>query len=170
MIKLNDKDKENNDKSNTKEKTNEELPKEQPDTEEMVKENLEESEDKEKSPEIELVESEDFSVNYITGVLGGLNPAGGRIGFYQDRVIPKINEKDNNKMQVRKVKRELKTEIHLSPMEFKNVTKWMIKQLKQYEDKHGKIKPGSGKKNEENNEEDGEVGEIEDEGPGTIYR
>ncbi len=170
MIKLTNNEEEDKNSNSKKEKTENITEKESEEPKELLEEEFEESEDKSKSPDIELVEADDFSVNYITGVLGGLNPAGGRIEFYQDRVIPEVNKENKSKMQIKKIKRELKTEIHLSPMEFKNVTKWMIKQLKQYEDKHGKIKPGSGKEDNENNQENKEVQEIEDEGPGTIYR
>lgn len=160
---------ENNNNPESKDKI-EEKPKEKKkekleEEKEPIEKEFEETNDKEKSPEIDLVEGEDFSINYITGVLGGLNPAGGRIGFYQDRVIPEVGDKENNKMQIKKVKRELKTEIHMSPVEFKNVAKWMIKQLKQYEEKYGEIGPDT-----EEDKEKEEIKPIEDEGPGTIYR
>jgi len=92
-------------------------------------------------PRFEDTKSADFRYVFATGVFGGLDPNGGRLLFYLDRLEPvTTNEPPTPGAQkLAKVVRELQIEVHVSPAQFKSIAAWMASHLKTFEDTFGEI-------------------------------
>ena len=77
---------------------------------------------------------------YANGVFGGLDPNGGRMIFYLDRVEPEtLNQPTPGAQIVKKIIRELQVEVHMSPTQFKSTAMWMAEHIKRYEETFGSI-------------------------------
>jgi hypothetical protein len=91
-------------------------------------------------PKFEDVKSPNYMYVYATGVFGGLDPNGGRMIFFLDRIEPEtVNEPTPGAQKVKKVVRELQVEVHVSPTQFKSIALWMNRHVKQYEELFGPI-------------------------------
>jgi len=99
-------------------------------------------------PEFEDAKSPDYRYVYATGVFGGLDPNDGRMIFYLDRVEPETMKKPIGRQKVKKIIRELQVEVHVSPSQYKNIARWMMRNVRQFEDFFGPIpmEPKKGKK------------------------
>jgi hypothetical protein len=109
-----------------------------------------------KMPYIEVSESKDYKIAYAGGVFGGLDPNGGRMIFFLDRVKPKMRNKPRGAMDIEKINRELQVEVHMSPPQFMSIAKWMMEHAQRFQKK---VK-------------EGKAGMIKEEGPdssGTSY-
>lgn len=92
-------------------------------------------------PEFEVEESEDYREIHVDGVFGGLNPSGAKVVLLTDKQKPKMKRGGKpGQMELDKIVRETQAELHMSPIQFKSVVKWMTQKLKQYEDRFGEIK------------------------------
>ena len=91
-------------------------------------------------PEFEVMESPHFKAYSATGVFGGLNPNGGRIIFYLDRIKPTADPSNPGGMKLQKVEHELQVEVHVSPAQFKSIAEWMMGHVSQFEKQFGNLK------------------------------
>lgn len=108
----------------------------------MVKRKTKKTEAGSKGPKIEISERPDYKAIYASGVFGGLDPNGGRIVFFLDRIKPKMKNKPRGAMELENINRELQIEIQLSPPQFLSVAKWMGEHAQRFEKKvkTGKVK------------------------------
>ena len=84
--------------------------------------------------------SPDYKSFYVTGVFGGIGPVDARMLFYLDRIVPETNSEEfRGSMRVEHIERELQVELHVSPFEFKLLSKWMTDHLLDYETRYGEI-------------------------------
>ena len=90
-------------------------------------------------PPFETTKSEDFRYVYASGVYGGVDPNDARLIFYLNRLVPESQPGQPGKMRTEKVNQELQVEVHMSPMQFKNLTQFMAGRIKLYEDQWGEI-------------------------------
>lgn len=96
---------------------------------------------RQKMPEFEIEKSEKYREIHVDGVIGGLNPNGAKITLYTEVHKPKMKRGGRpGAMGLDKVIRKLQAELHISPLQFKNLFKWMEQHLEQFEDKFGEIK------------------------------
>lgn len=92
------------------------------------------------APRFEDAKSPDFKYVFATGVFGGLDPNGGRIIFFLDRIEPETtNEPMPGTSKVKKVVRELQVEVHMSPTQFKSIANWMMEHIARFEEAFGSI-------------------------------
>jgi len=92
------------------------------------------------APQFEDSKSEQYRYIFATGVFGGLDPNGGHIIFYLDRVEPEtINTPQPGAIKLMKIIRELQVEVHMTSSEFKTVAEWMKRHVDEYEKIFGSI-------------------------------
>ena len=85
--------------------------------------------------------SEQYKSIYITGFFGGMNPADAQVIFYLDRLEPETSNNPPGRMKLKKIKRELQIEVHMTPLQFKALSDWMNQRIADYEKKLGPITP-----------------------------
>lgn len=91
-------------------------------------------------PNFEVEKSEDYKEVHLDGVFGGLTPTGAKMVLYTEEHMPKLKSSGKpGDMGLDKVIRELQVELHMSPVQFKSLLKWMEKHLENYEDRFGEI-------------------------------
>ncbi|AEH60664.1 conserved hypothetical protein [Methanosalsum zhilinae DSM 4017] len=83
---------------------------------------------------IEIHKSEDFRQIYAIGALGGHSPYDFRISFYNDS--PQRFGPQNN---THVMKRQIETELILSPLAALELSRWLNQHLQEYEKKFGPI-------------------------------
>jgi Protein of unknown function (DUF3467). len=83
---------------------------------------------------IEVSKEEDFKRFYAIGAIGVNNIYDFRISFYNDD--PELGQRDG----VKKIQRKIGTEVLLSPVAAKELSRWLAQNVKDYEDKFGEIK------------------------------
>ena len=74
---------------------------------------------------IVITKSSEFRLVYATGVFGGLSPLDGRLIFFVDRIVPKVQMDAPGQLKTGSVERELQVEVHMSPQEFISLYEWM---------------------------------------------
>jgi hypothetical protein len=84
-------------------------------------------------PEFKITKHPEYRVVSATGMFGTLHPAEGQVIFYLDRLEPKSDTV--GKLSLGSVNRELQAEVHMSPAVFKAVAEWMVRHVKDLEDK-----------------------------------
>ena len=72
-------------------------------------------------------------------MFGGLDPNDARIIFYCDRVEPEMDKNRPGGMRTKVVHRELQVEVHMSPLQFKTIAKFMTDRVNRLEQRLGKI-------------------------------
>lgn len=82
---------------------------------------------------LKITRSPEFKLIYTNGAFGGLSPLEGRIIFYVDRLVPKVDENSPGQMKTDYVERELQAEIHMSPQIFVSLYNWMQNHIQQME-------------------------------------
>lgn len=93
-----------------------------------------------KIPDFSIEKSEEYREIHLDGVFGGLNPNGAKMVIYTEEHVPKINPRGKpGNMELDQIVRELQTELHMSPVQFKSLFNWMKKHLEKYEEKFGEI-------------------------------
>lgn len=90
-------------------------------------------------PNYEVTKAEDYKLVYSTGMFGGLDPNDARIIFYCDRVEPEMDSKRPGGMRTKEVHRELQVEVHMSPLQFKTIAKFMTDRVNRLEQKVGEL-------------------------------
>lgn len=91
-------------------------------------------------PDFEIEKAEDYKEVHLDGVFGGLNPKGAKMMVYTEEHTPKVNPRGKpGDLTLDKIVRELQVELHMSPVQFKSLFKWMERHLEQYEEKFGEI-------------------------------
>lgn len=91
-------------------------------------------------PNFEIEKSEEYREVHLDGVFGGLNPNGAKLMVYTEEHMPKLKSSGKpGNMELDRVVRELQVELHMSPVQFKSLFKWMKKHLEKYEEKFGDI-------------------------------
>lgn len=94
-------------------------------------------------PEFEVEESEDYQEIHVDSVFGGLSPNGGKMVLFMDKHIPKVQERGPpGNVEIDKIVKVKKAELHMSPVQFKSIAQWMIQHVKEYEQKYGEIDIG----------------------------
>jgi outer membrane lipoprotein-sorting protein len=89
---------------------------------------------------VQTIKSPDFKQIYAIGAIGGHSPYDFRIAFYNDS--PRTDIDDGKSVTI--MERKIDTEIILSPLAAKELTKWLSEHIKDYEKLFGEIKrPGS---------------------------
>ena len=83
--------------------------------------------------------SEQYRAIYITGFFGGMNLGDTQIIFYLDRLEPETSNNPPGSMKLKKIKRELQVEVHMTHLQFKALSEWMKKHVDEYEKKLGSI-------------------------------
>ena len=68
-----------------------------------------------------------------------MNPGDTQIVFYLDRLEPETSNNPPGSMKLKKIKRELQVEVHMTPLQFKALSEWMKKRVDDYEKKLGSI-------------------------------
>lgn len=99
-------------------------------------------------PDMEVEESEDFREIHVDGVFGSLDPNGAKLTVYtQERKLKMKESGRPGEMDLEKIIFETQAELHMSPVQFKSMLKWMEQKLEQYEDQFGEIeaKPEQGR-------------------------
>lgn len=99
---------------------------------------------------IEVSKEEDFKRFYAIGAIGVNNIYDFRVSFYNDD--PEIGQRDG----VKKIHRKIGTEVILSPVAAKELSRWLAQNVKDYEDKFGEIKRQMGPKGDSKGTADGE--------------
>jgi hypothetical protein len=90
-------------------------------------------------PDYEVTKADDYKLVYSTGMFGGLDPNDARLIFYCDRVEPEMDSSRPGAMRTRLVHRELQVEVHMSPLQFKTVAKFMTDRVKRLEQRFGEL-------------------------------
>ena len=90
-------------------------------------------------PDYEITKAEDYKLVYSTGMFGGLDPNDARLIFYCDRVEPEMDSNRPGGMRTRVVHRELQVEVHMSPLQFKTVAKFMTDRINRLEKRFGEL-------------------------------
>ncbi|MHA2394958.1 MAG: DUF3467 domain-containing protein [Promethearchaeota archaeon] len=90
-----------------------------------------------KQPTIKITKNDEFRELFASGVFGGMNPNKCSMVFFNDK--PQLNIVKANQFDVSEVKRELLTEIIVTPVQFKSIAKWMARNIKAYENRFGEI-------------------------------
>lgn len=91
-------------------------------------------------PDMEVEKSEDFKEIHVDGLFGGLDPNGAKFTVYTQEREPKMKESGKpGEMVLDKIKYELQAELHMSPVQFKSIAKWMEQKLEEYESQFGEI-------------------------------
>ncbi len=89
-------------------------------------------------PKIVYDDSDDIPEIFITGVFGGMSPLGATvIPYVEDPVFESAGF--TPQLRVSEVKRKPRVKIRMTPVAFKSMAEWMNKQVKQYEERFGKI-------------------------------
>ena len=83
---------------------------------------------------IEVSKEEDFKRFYAIGAIGVNNIYDFRISFYNDD--PELGQRNG----VKKIQRKIGSEVILSPVAAKELSRWLAQNVKDYEDKFGEIK------------------------------
>ncbi|RQD81827.1 DUF3467 domain-containing protein [Methanosalsum natronophilum] len=83
---------------------------------------------------IEIQQSEQFRQIYAIGAVGGHTPYDIRIGFYND-----IPQTIGSQKQKHSMRRQIETEIILSPLAALELSGWLKQHLQEYERKFGPI-------------------------------
>ncbi len=73
-----------------------------------------------------------------SGFFGGLTEAEGLIKFWEDDLVPKIDENFNFKLDC--ILKKFVVNLKLSPILWKRLAYWMLKHVKLHEKKYGEIK------------------------------
>ncbi|WNY28297.1 hypothetical protein MmiEs2_04810 [Methanimicrococcus stummii] len=89
---------------------------------------------------IEVSKEEDFKRFYAIGAIGVNNIYDFRVSFYNDD--PEIGQRNG----VKKIHRKIGTEVILSPVAAKELARWLMQNVKDYENKFGEIKGQTGAK------------------------
>jgi hypothetical protein len=90
-------------------------------------------------PDYEVKKADDYKLVYATGMFGGLDPNDARIIFYCDRVEPEMDKNRPGGMRTKVVHRELQVEIHMSPLQFKTIARFMNDRVKRLEKRFGEL-------------------------------
>lgn len=91
-------------------------------------------------PKFEVEKSEEYREIHLDGVFGGITPNGAKMVIYTEEHEPQIKPGGKpGDMELGKITREVQAELHLSPVQFKSLFKWMKKHLENYEDRFGEI-------------------------------
>ncbi|MDR0768131.1 MAG: DUF3467 domain-containing protein [Methanosarcinales archaeon] len=90
---------------------------------------------------IEVSKEEDFKCFYAIGAIGVNNIYDFRISFYNDD--PEFGQRNG----VKKIQRKIGTEVILSPVAAKELARWIMQNVNDYESKFGEIKGQSPKGN-----------------------
>jgi hypothetical protein len=88
-------------------------------------------------PKFRQIQDEDYFDVFASGVIGGMNPNKCTIGFFVDK--PQIDIKENGSVGISSINRVMIGEVTVTPVQFKNIAQWMIKNVQVYESKFGKI-------------------------------
>jgi hypothetical protein len=90
-----------------------------------------------KQPTVEIIKNDEFREWFACGVFGGMNPNKCSLVFFNDK--PQLRMVKANQFDVSEVKRELLTEIIVTPVQFKSIAQWMARNVKAYEKRFGEI-------------------------------
>lgn len=91
-------------------------------------------------PDMEVKKSDDFKEIHVDGLFGGLDPNGAKLTVYTQEREPKMKESGKpEEMVLDKINYETQAELHMSPVQFKSIAKWMEQKLEEYENKFGGI-------------------------------
>jgi hypothetical protein len=91
-------------------------------------------------PSFEITKHPEYKSWYVTGAFGGIAPNDARIILYQDRMEPEIVQGGTpGQLKISKINRELQMEIHLTPLEFKNLSQWMLRHVQRFEENFHEI-------------------------------
>jgi hypothetical protein len=90
-------------------------------------------------PDYEVTKAEGYKLVYSTGMFGGLDPNDARLIFYCDRVEPEMDSKRPGGMRTRLVHRELQVEVHMSPLQFKTIARFMTDRVNRLEQRFGEL-------------------------------
>lgn len=85
---------------------------------------------------IPLVIPSDFNKIYATGAFGGYSPNDFRVLLFVEEANPQDEIIDPNQL---KVVRVVNNELILSPLTAKQLAKWLMKQVEEFEKEFGKI-------------------------------
>jgi len=97
---------------------------------------------KQQPPKIEVEKAEEYRSVFASGVYGGLNPSGGALIFYADRLVPEPNKTVPGQMILEKIVQELQVEVRITPAQWKAMVEWMKGNLETYEKTFGEVKLG----------------------------
>jgi hypothetical protein len=86
-----------------------------------------------KTSKIEIAKHPEFRVITANQFFGGLFPNEGQIQFYTDIIEAQMKADESERMEAKKISRELQVEIRLSPMDFKRLANWMNSHIKRVE-------------------------------------
>lgn len=88
-------------------------------------------------PKFNLRKSDNYSEFFASGVLGGMNPNKCSMIFFVDK--PEIEIKEKGAIGINEINRVLLGEVTVTPVQFKQIAEWMLKNIQVYEAKFGKI-------------------------------
>jgi hypothetical protein len=83
----------------------------------------------------------------VSGFFGGLNPNEAHISFFQDQLVPKMQQPGQIVLDT--VEHDFVANIKMSPAVFKRMAFWMSEHVKRYEDHHGEIQIGQPQQKQE---------------------
>ena len=98
-------------------------------------------------PKFKQIKDENYFDTFASGVLGGMNPNKCTITFFVDK--PEVDIKENGAIGLSYIKRVLLGEDAVTPVQFKNIANWMIRNVQAYESKFGKIELRKAEDNKE---------------------
>ncbi len=80
----------------------------------------------------------DLPTYAVSGFFGGLSKTEGIIKFFEDDLIPIVDE--NNQLVISEVEKKFLANIKVSPSVWKRMAYWMLKHVGEHEKRHGEIK------------------------------
>lgn len=98
-------------------------------------------------PDMEVEKSDEFKEIHVDGIFGSLDPNWAKLTVYTQERQAKMKEGGKpGEMTLNKIIFETQAELHMSPVQFKSLVKWMNNKLEQYENQFGEIeaKPQQG--------------------------
>jgi hypothetical protein len=90
-------------------------------------------------PNFKLNYNEDYREFFATGAFGGMNPNKCSITFFDDKPVLSIPDNGGIQLTMKEVNREVQASVNLTPVQFKQVAEWMIRNVQAYESRFGKI-------------------------------
>jgi hypothetical protein len=81
----------------------------------------------------------DEKIWFVTGVFGGLNPAGGTMQWYREKPKPAPAEQPGQ-LKSTEVDFEFVADLRMTPTVFKDIMLWMKTHVENYEKTFGEIK------------------------------
>jgi hypothetical protein len=83
--------------------------------------------------------SEKYQEFFATGAFGGMNPNKCTVTFFDDKPMISMPDDGGPRLEIKEVNRVIQSSVILTPVQFKQIADWMMKNVQAYESRFGKI-------------------------------